>query len=120
MDRPLQHPFQINSYFNDVADGRSQTSLYWRVVASGWLFNTPGKDGERDGLHVLRPGLAPGRRVADVLSQGGLEIGEKLGLKSTDSFGNSLNPDNLIDDVPDWFIFGWPEPHEILINKINK
>lgn len=52
---------------------------------------------------------------------GGLiAIGEKLGLKSTDSFGNNLNPDSLINNVPDWFIFGWPEAHENLINKINK
>ena len=52
---------------------------------------------------------------------GGLiSIGEKIGIKSTDKFGNKLKTDNLIDDVPDWFIFGWPEVHESLIEKINK
>ena len=51
---------------------------------------------------------------------GGLiSIGEKLGLKSTDIFGNDLKPDNLINDVPDWFIFGWPKVHEELINLIS-
>ena len=44
---------------------------------------------------------------------------KKLGLKSTDIFGNDLKPDNLINDVPDWFIFGWPKVHEELINLIN-
>jgi len=52
---------------------------------------------------------------------GGLiSIGEKIGIKSTDKFGNKLKTDNLIDDVPDWFIFGWPEVHESLIKKINE
>ena len=33
---------------------------------------------------------------------------------------NSIKkPDNLINDVPDWFIFGWPKVHEELINLIN-
>ena len=51
---------------------------------------------------------------------GGLiSIGEKLGLKSTDIFGNDLKTDNLINNVPDWFIFGWPKVHEELINLIN-
>ena len=51
--------------------------------------------------------------INDDISYGLIAIGEKLGLKSTDSFGNSLNPDSLINNVPDWFIFGWPEAHEI-------
>jgi len=51
---------------------------------------------------------------------GGLiSIGEKLGLKATDIFGNNLKTDNLINDVPEWFIFGWPKVHEDLINLIN-
>ena len=52
---------------------------------------------------------------------GGLiSIGEKIGIKSTDQFGNNLKTDNLIDNVPDWFIFGWPDVHESLLKKINK
>ncbi|MBK66230.1 MAG: hypothetical protein CL769_04680 [Chloroflexi bacterium] len=51
---------------------------------------------------------------------GGLmSIGEKIGLKSTDGFGNDLKTDKLINEVPEWFIFGWPEVHEKLIEKIN-
>ena len=46
-------------------------------------------------------------------------IGNKLGIKSTDLKGNELNVNEFKNNTPEWFIFGWPDALENLINKIN-
>ena len=46
-------------------------------------------------------------------------IGNKLGIKSTDIKGNELNVNEFKNNTPEWFIFGWPDALENLMNKIN-
>ena len=49
-----------------------------------------------------------------------LVIGQKLGLCATDIHGNDLDLDSFQDKIPEWFVFGWPEPHNELMNIIKK
>ena len=49
-----------------------------------------------------------------------LAIGQKLGLCATDIDGNDLDIDNFQHKIPEWFVFGWPEPHNELMNIIKK
>ena len=54
----------------------------------------------------------------DYLSVGGDHL-NKLGIKSTDLKGNELNVNEFNNNTPEWFIFGWPDALENLMNKIN-
>jgi len=46
-------------------------------------------------------------------------IGNKLGIKSTDVKGNELNVNDFKKNTPEWFIYGWPDAHDKLMNKIK-
>jgi len=49
-----------------------------------------------------------------------ITIGEKMGLCATDLRGDDLDIADFDQKIPDWFVFGWPEPHNELINKIKE
>ena len=95
---------------------------YARLITKNFSYINSFASAVYPGLQIIKGNL-PIMAIYKISLEhvGGLiSIGEKIGIKSTDKFGNKLKTDNLIDDVPDWFIFGWPEVHESLIKKINK
>jgi fructose-1,6-bisphosphatase/inositol monophosphatase family enzyme len=47
-------------------------------------------------------------------------IGSKLGIKATDLKGNDLSVEDFKSNDPEWFIYGWPDAHDKLMNKINQ
>lgn len=50
-----------------------------------------------------------------------ISIGNKIGIKSTDINGKELTIDDFKNNIPEWFIYGWPAAHSKLRkNKKNK
>ena len=46
-----------------------------------------------------------------------ISIGNKIGIKSTDINGKELTIDDFKNNIPEWFIYGWPAAHSKLRKK---